>query len=330
MPACRTVILFFAGIALGPTPACISTSKTVSTIEPAVAKSPKAGEFAIYPKRPGEVIRKNSESTATAEKPLLPSDGATTAPLAPVPPVNDANVVTAADPASLPIAIPSTGEPELVAALRAFLDNRPETAIQLLQPLERPNQDYALAVMPLLVRGSQIKMSSASADEIAVLVQQLHAIAGRLESKAALRVEKVAFCRKVTGFGRFEPWSEGQPYRPNDLAVLYLEVRNVGSEPAPGPHGETFLSRAAVSLEVRDATGNLVEQTDPTDWRRRVPVARFEQADHTRSPLHDYSRTYRISVPAQPGVYTVTVEVKDPIGNRVARSQPVRFDVAGP
>jgi hypothetical protein len=24
------------------------------------------------------------------------------------------------------------------------------------------------------------------------------------------------------------------------------------------------------------------------------------------------------------------VEVKDPIGNRVARSQPVRFDVAGP
>ena len=54
------------------------------------------------------------------------------------------------------------------------------------------------------------------------------------------------------------------------------------------------------------------------------------RADHTRTPLHDYSRTYRISVPAQPGVYTVTVEVKDAAGKRVARSQPVQFLVAGP
>jgi hypothetical protein len=134
----------------------------------------------------------------------------------------------------------------------------------------------------------------------------------------------------VTGFGRFDPWPEAQPYKPNDLAVLYVEVRNIGSEPAAGPHGEGYLSRAAVSLEVRDATGKLVEQTDPADWRRRVPVARFEHADHTRSPLRDYSRTYRISVPSQPGVYTVAVEVRDPAGNRTARSRPAEFRVAGP
>jgi len=296
-------------------------------------KAPKAGEFAIYPKRPGEVVRKNSEATATAEKPVPQTDDAKDAAttVESAPPLQDENVVKAADPATLPpIAIPTVGEPELVAALRAFLDNRPDAAIQLLKSLDRPNQDYAIALLPLIVRGSQMKMSSANPDEVAMLVEQLHGVAGRLESKAALKVDKVSFCRRVTGFGRFEPWSEGQPYRPNDLAVLYIEVRNVGSQPSPGPHGETYLSRATVSLEVRDATGNLVEQTDPTDWRRRVPVARFEHADHTRSPLHDYSRTYRISVPAQPGVYTVTVEVKDPIGNRVTRSQPVRFDVAGP
>ena len=39
---------------------------------------------------------------------------------------------------------------------------------------------------------------------------------------------------------------------------------------------------------------------------------------------------YPLPVPGNPGVYTVTVEVRDPAGRRVVRSEPVRFDVAGP
>ena len=40
---------------------------------------------------------------------------------------------------------------------------------------------------------------------------------------------------------------------------------------------------------------------------------------------------YRIPVPAQPGVYTVTVEIRSPGGSgRVVRSKPVEFRVAGP
>ena len=176
--------------------------------------------------------------------------------------------------------------------------------------------------------------ASANPDEVAMLVDQLQAIAGRLEPKAALKVEKVVFYRptkdKETGFGRYVPWPEAQPYKPNDLAHVYVQVRNVGSEPTPGPNGETYLSRITLILEVRDANGRLVEQTDPLDWRRRVPVSRNEHADHTHSPVHDYSRTYRISVPTQPGVYAITVEVRDVAGKRVARSQPAEFRVAGP
>jgi hypothetical protein len=181
-----------------------------------------------------------------------------------------------------------------------------------------------------VIRGSQLNLAVPDPHDAAALAEQLTAMATTLEGKAALRVDKVVFCRRATSFGRFDPWPEAQPYRPNDLAVLYVELRHVGSEPATGPDGEGFVSRAVVDLEVRDAAGRLIEQTDPTDWRRRVSVARFEHTDYTRSPLRDYSRTYRISVPSKPGVYTVTVEVRDPAGNRTARSQPAEFRVAGP
>ncbi|MFO0805437.1 MAG: hypothetical protein U0791_20220 [Gemmataceae bacterium] len=327
----RLLPLAFAAAALGPIPACVTISSQTSPEQPAVApaKPQRPSEFASFPRRPGEVALKNPELVAakpqpqSEQEPSDPSDPAEPASA----PIADANVQPAAIP---PVGIPSPTEPALLAAFRAYSENRPDDAIKQLATLDRATQDYALALMPLLVRGTQMKWETANPEDAAVVVEQLHALAARLEAKAALKVEKVAFCRKITGFGRFDPWPEGQPYKPNDLAVLYVELKNLGSEPVPGAGGETWLSRANVSLEVRDATGKLVEQTDPTDWRKRVPVARFEHADHSRSPLHDYCRTYRISVPAQPGVYTVTVEVKDVSGKRVARSQPAEFRVAGP
>lgn len=325
----RLLPLAFAVAALGPIPACVTVSSTPLPNEPVLApsKSPRPSDFASFPKRPGEVALKNPDLVVAKpqpeEEPKEPTE-----PTEPVSaPIADANVQPAAIP---PVGIPSPTEPALLAAFRAYSENRPDDAIKQLATLDRATQEYALALMPLLVRGTQMKWEAANPEDAAAVVEQLHSLAARLEMKAALKVEKVAFCRKITGFGRFDPWPEGQPYKPNDLAVLYVELKNIGSEPVPGAGGETWLSRANVSLEVRDATGKLVEQTDPTDWRKRVPVARFEHADHSRSPLHDYCRTYRISVPTQPGVYTVTVEVKDVSGKRVARSQPAEFRVAGP
>ena len=325
MTARRLLPLLFAVFAVGPIPACVTISSptpAVEAIQPPtkpIHKEPKPSDFASFPKRPGESAPKNPELVAS--KPTEPQPVERTEPIST--PLVDQSVVPA-------VAIPSAAEAPLLAALRAHLENRPDDAIKQLASLDRSGQDLALALMPLLVRGTQMNLATASPDEAAVMVEQLHGIAAGLEPKAALKVEKVAFCRKISGFGRFDPWPEGQPYKPNDLAVLYVELKNLGSEAVVGPTGETWLCRANVCLEVRDATGKLVEQTDPADWRRRVPVARFEHTDHSRSPLHDYSRTYRISVPAQPGVYTVTVEVKDHSGKRVARSQPAEFRVAGP
>jgi hypothetical protein len=334
MAARRFLPLVFAAIAAGPIAGCVTfaTSGSLPHPDPPLEPVEPSGstEFASFPKRPGEVALKNPELTAS--KPPVAEPTEPTEPTEPIAvPVADPNVIHASVPPSTPaVAIPSASEPALLAALRAYIENRPEDAIRHLSTLDRASQDHALTLLPVLVRSSQMNQGTANPEEAAVIVDQLRALTARLETQAALKVEKVAFCRKISGFGRYEPWAEGQPYKPNDLAMLYVELRNVGSEPASGPGGESYLSRAVVSLEVRDANGKLVEQTDPSDWRRRVPIARFEQVDHTHSPLHDYSRTYRISVPTQPGVYTVTVVVKDSTGRRAARSQPAEFRVAGP
>lgn len=370
MPSLRRVPqLLVVGLAAGLLPACLPLRERVNPVATRPAGSgefailpSRPGE--VIPTNPGARKTSTPESTQPASPPQpiatpsgdpveggpRPAAGQTTSrrpnpkaeaglsepgpkaeaePEIPSPP----GPVTAvkAEPGPLPVQItPPAPEPPLLAAVRAYIENRPDDAIKHLQSLDKANQDFALTVLPLLIRGSQLNVSTADPNDIAVMVDQFQSIIGRLEGRAALGVDKVAFCRKVAGFGRYEVWPEAQPYRPNDLAVLYVEMRHISCEPATGPNGEGFVSRAVVSLEVRDAGGRLVEQTDPSDWRRRVPVARFEHVDYTRSPLHDYSRTYRISVPAQPGVYTVTVQVKDPVGNRVARSQPTEFRVAGP
>jgi len=322
--SCRTFAFLAAAFALGPLPACLTITKTVKPSEATVTAAPGASDFASFPKRPGLLVRKNPEAKTDLPAAPMPT------PVEPVTPpaIADVHVVKAGNPSPLP-AIPSATEPDLLAALKAFLNNKPNDAIDLLKSLDRFNQDFTLALMPLLVRGAQMNLASANPEEIALMVQQLDGLARRLEPRAALKVEKVTFCRKFEGFGRFDPWHEAKPYGQGDLALLYFEVRNVGSEPVPGPRGEQFQSRLAVNIEVRDAQGNLVEQTSPNDFRRRVPIFRDSVSQHTRSQIRDFCRIYRISVPTQPGVYTVTVEVRDPGRHRVARSQPVRFDVAG-
>ncbi len=350
-PTCRCCPAVLLGLVAAFTPACLHVSGTVTPNEPVVTTIPES-QFAELPRRPGEVVRTNPGAKAVAvgqSKSATPSDATASGdgsksatsqrPSEPVepdpeitPPQAPGDVMAVrAEPGHLPIATsPPVPDPPLLAAMRAYADNRPNDAVECLRDLDRPNREFAAAVLPLLVRGSQLNLAAPDPHDAAVMTEQLSAIAANLERKAALRVDKVAFCRKATSFGRYDPWPEVQPYRPNDLAILYVEIRHVGSEPAKGPDGEGFVSRAVVSLEVRDAAGRLIEQTDPTDWRRRVTVARFDHTDYTRSPLRDYSRTYRISVPSQPGVYTVTVEVRDPAGNRTARSQPAEFRVAGP
>jgi hypothetical protein len=213
--------------------------------------------------------------------------------------------------------------------VRAFAAGQADRGIEYLAALDKPNQEFVLAILPALARGAIADLAGDPAGT-AVLADQLRTAAARIEPRAALRVEVVTFCRTVSGFGRYDPRPDGEPYRPNDQAQLYVEVRNLVSQPAVGPRGETFLTQARAAVEIRDAHGRLVDQPDPDDGRRRIPVVRFEKKLYSRTPIHDFHVLYAFPVPAAPGVYTVSIELRDPTGRRVVKSAPVQFLVAGP
>lgn len=323
----RTLLALVATLA-GTLPACLHVSGVPmappGTNVTATRTQPAPTEFGVLPSRPGEKIPTNPDAVVTSRRPL-PTEPDDTIPPADLFPVKN-------EPAALPSLSPHAGPPEppLLAAMRAYVENRPDRAIEHLKTLDRPNQDFVLAILPVLARGAAMSFVAADPNELAALAEQLHAAAARLEPRAALRIDTVAFTRKVYGFGRYDPWPLAENYKPNGLAELYVEVRHVHAEPGVGPNGEAYITRLSCSLEVKDSEGKLIDQADPADNRRRVPVARYTHTDFFRTPPHDYFRRYTLSVPRSPGVYTVTVEVRDPAGNRVARSQPVEFRVAGP
>lgn len=317
----RLLIALVAGAA----PGCLHVSEVVSAPPPAPAAPATEGGFASL--RPGESVVARAPDPVALKAPKTPPPPPAADPIAPAPPEEVQVAVKVGDPAPFPLlGMPPVPDPPLLAAVRAYVENRPDEAIRHLEKLDRPNQEFALAVLPVLARGAAMNLAAPDPQEAAHLADQLAAAAARFEAKSPIRVEKVVFCKSLDRFGQYEPWPEARPYRPGDLAQLYVEVRNLVSTPAKDGHRV----RVDVSLRVRDSSGKTVEQIDPTDVHRRVPVANWPHNDVFRSPPRDYWQPYRIVVPAAPGVYTITVEVREPGTGRTARSQPAEFRISSP
>lgn len=214
-------------------------------------------------------------------------------------------------------------DPPLVAAVRAFLDNRHDEAVEHLKALDKPNQELMLQLIPAVVRASQINLAKAGPTELGMLAGQLESPAAALAARGPLGLDKACFCRSVSNFGRYSPLSEGYAFRPGAVAELYVEVRNVPSEPSSAPGEEGFVTKLHCTLQVRDGTGTVVELLDRNG--KPVPALHVPKRDVTRSPIRDYFLLFRFPVPTKPGSYAVTVEVADPAtGRAVSRTMPLR------
>ena len=333
----RRSLALLASLALGPIPACLHISGSVTPPPP--EPPPPKRDFASLPSRPGEVVRANPVAPVPADLPATvsrrPAPEADVVPEPPDdPPVPVAAVRAEAKPLPLPTLTPQTAgavEPPLVAALRAYVENRPYDALRHLDGLDRANQELAIQLLPQFARLAHLNLGAADAPEAGVMADQLRAAADRLAARGPLRVEKLVFCRSpVDGFGRYTPRPVDAPFGPGDRTHLYLEVDHVAGEAVPGPRGEGYLTRLQVTLSVRDSAGREVLQADPKDARRLVRAVTFDHAVPTRAPVRDYHRTYSLGVPPQAGVYYLTAEVRELTTGRTAKSPPVEFRVAAP
>ena len=128
-------------------PACAvsigSGHETRDTAWPTTVESPAKSPvpFALT-RKPGVSIPLNHEKIDPA-------------PVEPLPVVSEAPPSTT--PSELPPSvIPPTPEAPLVGILRAYLDDRPEAAMPLIQTLDKPNREMVLQLVPALVKASKL------------------------------------------------------------------------------------------------------------------------------------------------------------------------------
>ena len=183
----RPLFVFAAAAFLFP--ACISITAQPGEIAPpeAIAKakadaaaktneSARKTDFGIF--RPGDsVATKPIAKDATIAQKPQPANAGPTPPGAPVaPPVpkggaGDTNTVQLAG-------VRSSVVPDhpLLAAARAYIEARPERAIEAIAGLDKTNQDFVLAMLPALVRGATADIVNDPVP-VAVLAEQLRSAA---------------------------------------------------------------------------------------------------------------------------------------------------------
>ncbi len=225
------------------------------------------------------------------------------APEPPPPPPPEVKPALAAFPAGPPPPAPRPPDAPLVAALRCVLEKHPAEALPPLQCYDKADQEMLLVLLPLAARVGEGGLERISPEEMAAIVDQLHALALALRPRAALTLDKMCFCRQINNFGQYEPLPPDHPFqagggdRLGERVQVYVEVKNFTSRPC-GPVYETALSS---ELAIFNAQKERV-------WLWRGP----REVERSQSPRQDYFINFQFNVPRLPqGLYTLRVTVRD-------------------
>lgn len=148
------------------------------------------------------------------------------------------------------------------------------------------------------------------AQRAAIAADRLREAVHRLGERANLLVSNVAFCRRVTSFGVYEPFAVKPgaatcDFVANQEVLLYAEVRNFTS--VPTAKGQHTLLRP--SYQIFDAQG-----------RRLGAVVELDEShDYCQSPRTDFFVCYHIYLPTRidPGEYKLKLTIEDVHGGKV-------------
>src|SRR5262249_27551507 len=138
----------------------------------------------------------------------------------------------------------------LVRAVQAYLDHRPDEAVELIRGFDPANQELLLYLLPQLVKLTEGGLGKAEPQELTLMAEQFQAALDLLQSRAALMIETMCYCRRVRKYGSYDPVEDGHAFAPGELVDLYVQLRNVSCEPAPGPAGGAgYLTRLRSTVE---------------------------------------------------------------------------------
>lgn len=239
-------------------------------------------------------------------------------------PVETPSLVMRPELAPFPVKVK---EEPLLAAVRAYIENKPEAAVEYLKELDRPNQEVMLQVIPAIVRASQANFANLGPHEAGVLANQFESVAATFARRASLTIDKTAFCRNVKNFGHYDPLPAGTRFKPGEISILYVELGNVPCMPTVQNGVEGYITRLNCTLQLRDTSEKVLELTGKNG--QQTSELSENKVDFSRSPLKDYFMLFWFAAPAKPGKYVVNFKVRDPnTGREISKSEP--FFVGAP
>lgn len=189
----------------------------------------------------------------------------------------------------------------LVRILKAFLDDQPEAALQLLKEYPQKDQDVLLALVPILagVERPQAWPGRLDPSQKLAVLDVLHSLQATLAPSAPLVVKKMEFARNVRGFGRYDPLPS-PVFRPGDAVFLYAEIDNLRDQRLGENH---HVIRLSSQLTIR-------REGTSEGWGLKVPTT----PDASRSPRNDHHVAILFRIPNEevpPGAYSLLVELFD-------------------
>ncbi len=195
-------------------------------------------------------------------------------------------------------------ESPLLTAFRSLLANRSAEAVEQLQTYDAASREMLMTLLPMAARVGDGGIDHSTPQETAVLLEQLRTLEGVLRPRAALALDQVRFCRKVNGFGHYEPWPDdhvfqaGTAEQRGERMQVYVEVRNFASR----LNGAVYETSLGGVVEVRDGDDKLISRLD---FPPRV--------DRSQTPRGDYILNFQFYLPAPlpEGRYKLNVLVKD-------------------
>ena len=271
---------------------------------PSVAPNQPSAYHVQQPAPPAPDDKLTAEPVAQIHFPDDPLPGAAApsvkagdppAPLAPPTELNPPPVVQAEKTAP---------ESPLLTAFRSLLANRSADAVEQLQTYDATSRELLMTLLPMAARVGDGGIDHSTPQETAVLLEQLRTLEGVLKPRAALALDQVCFCRKVNGFGHYEPWPDNHVFQAGtadqrgERMQVYVEVRNFASR----LNGTAYETSLGGVVEVRDADNKPISRLD---FPPRV--------DRSQTPRADYILNFQFYLPAPlpEGRYTLNVMVKD-------------------
>ncbi|MCS7160931.1 MAG: hypothetical protein RMJ19_10720 [Gemmatales bacterium] len=217
------------------------------------------------------------------------------------------------EPAPAPRVIstqPHGQEPPVCAALRAYLLGQPETASETLRAYEEHERQFLLRLFPALAQLHQTTWDASSQRQLWLGI--LRSLTNDLQWQAPLQMRQVSFCRRVLGYGKFDPVPNR--FASGEAVGLYCEVENLQDQEL-GPHQYGLALKG--QLEIRDARSKTV-------WHQEV---HFEP-DVARSPRQDHFLFVRWRLPENlsPGQYQLVFTLRDVATERTCQAElPLRI-----